>query len=198
MNKLILALILLVTFAGCKEEPANPPTAVLDGMFTAMKNGNIEEMKKFITRSDVAMLEAAEKFITAVDPESVQKIKDKMIGKMKEEAANVQYTLKNEKIDGDRATVEAEITTKDTASQDGKKTGKHTFELVKENNAWKIALSKPANQMFNSMKGNMGKRDGDLKDGLDKLQKIDPDTLKLLIKKGLQALDSMDSKKKAQ
>ena len=28
--------------------------------------------------------------------------------------------------------------------------------------------------MFNSMKGNMGNARGDLKDGLDKLQKIEP------------------------
>ena len=139
MNKLILALVLLVSFAGCKEEPANPPTAVLDGMFTAMKNGNIEEMKKYITKTDVAMLEAAEKFLTAADPEGVPKIKAKMIEKMKERASQVQYTLKNEKIDGDHATVEAEIITKDTAAQNGKKITKQTFELVKENNAWKIS-----------------------------------------------------------
>jgi hypothetical protein len=49
--------------------------------------------------------------------------------------------------------------------------------------------------MFNSMKGNMGSRKGDLKDGLEKLQKMDPDTLKMFIKKGLQALDSMKKKK---
>lgn len=196
MKRLIPALLLLISFAGCKNEPANPPTATLDGMFTAMKNGNIEEMKKFITKTDVAMLDAAEKFLTATDPESVPKIKAKMIEKMKEGAANVQYSLKNEKIDGDHATVEAEIVTKDTAALDGKKITKQTFELVKEDNAWKIALTKPGNEMFNSMKGNMGKRDGNMKDGLEKLQKMDPDTLKMMIKKGLQALDSMDIKKK--
>jgi hypothetical protein len=196
MKRLIPALLLLISFAGCKNEPANPPTATLDGMFTAMKNGNIEEMKKFITKTDVAMLDAAEKFLTATDPESVPKIKAKMIEKMKEGAVNVQYSLKNEKIDGDHATVEAEIVTKDTAALDGKKITKQTFELVKEDNTWKIALTKPGNEMFNSMKGNMGKRDGNMKDGLEKLQKMDPDTLKMMIKKGLQALDSMDIKKK--
>jgi hypothetical protein len=194
MNKPILAFFLLISFAACNQEPANPPTAVLDGMFTAMKNGNIEEMKKFITKSDVAMLNAAEQFLTAKDPENVQKIKARVIEKIKEEAKNVQYTLKNEKIDGSHATVDAEIVTKDTASQDGKKVSKHTFELVKEDNAWKIALSKPGNEMFNSMKGNMGKRDGDLKDGLDKLQKINPDTLKMLIRRGAKFLDSLDKK----
>jgi hypothetical protein len=41
----------------------------------------------------------------------------------------------------------------------------------------------------------MGARKGDLKAGLEKLQKTDPDTLKMLIRKGVEALDSMQKKK---
>ncbi len=195
MKRLFAALALLVCFEACKQEPANPPTVVMEEMFTAMKAGNIEDMKKFITKADVAMLEAAEKFMTNLDPEGIQKIKTRMTEELKENAMHIEYSLKNEKIDGDRATVEAEILTKDTAAVNGKKLTKQTFELVKEDNAWKIALTKPGNEMFNSMKGNMGSRKGDLKDGLDRLQKMDPDTLKMFIKKGLEALDSMQKKK---
>lgn len=118
-----------------------------------------------------------------------------MTEELKERAQHIEYNLKNEKIDGNHATVEAEIVTKDTAAVNGKKITKQTFELVKEDNAWKIALTKPGNEMFNSMKGNMGSRKGDLKDGLEKLQKMNPDSLKMMIKKGLQALDSMQKKK---
>ena len=195
MKKIITALYLLLCFAACKQEPTNPPTVVMEDMFTAMKTGNIEAMKKSITKADVAMLEAAEKFMTSIDPEGIQKIKTRMTEELKDKAQQIEYSLKNEKIDGDRATVEAEIIIKDTAEVSGKKITKQTFELVKEDNAWKIALTKPGNEMFNSMKGNMGKRDGDLKDGLEKLQKMDPDSLKMMIQKGLQALDSMQKKK---
>ena len=160
-----------------------------------MKNGNIEVMKKSITKADVAMLEAAEKLMTSIDPEGIQKIKSRMTEELKDKAQHIEYSLKNEKIDGDHATVEAEIITKDTAAANGKKISKQTFELVKEDNTWKIALTKPGNEMFNSMKGNMGSRKGDLKDGLEKLQKMNPDSLKMMIKKGLQALDSMQKKK---
>ena len=118
-----------------------------------------------------------------------------MTEELKDKAQHIEYSLKNEKIDGDHATVEAEIITKDTAAANGKKISKQTFELVKEDNTWKIALTKPGNEMFNSMKGNMGSRKGDLKDGLEKLQKMNPDSLKMMIKKGLQALDSMQKKK---
>ncbi|MEO6539681.1 MAG: hypothetical protein ABIN74_01775 [Ferruginibacter sp.] len=198
MKKVFLALCLITAFISCKQEPANPPKEVLDGMFIAMKSGNIEEMKKYISRSDVAMLEAAEKFMASVDPEGVKKIKDRMIGAFKENTKNITYSFKNEKIDGDHATVETEIVNNKPDSLGVKKTGTHTFELVKEDNAWKIALSKPGNEMFNSMKGDMGAKKGDLSDGLEKLQKMDKDSLKMLISKGLQAMDSMDKKKKEQ
>jgi hypothetical protein len=194
MKRSIAALCVLFCLAACKQ-PANPPAVVLEDMFTAMKQGNIEEMKKFVTKSDVAMLEAAEKFMAGIDPEGISKIKTRLTEELKENAKHIEFDIKNETIDGDRATVEAEIIIKDTAAQNGEKMSKQKFELVKEDNAWKIALSKPGNQMFNSMKGNMGARKGDLKDGLEKLQKIDPDTLKMLIRKGVQALDSMQKKK---
>ncbi len=194
MKKILFAICLITVFFSCKE-PATPPTAVLDGMFTAMKNGNIDEMKKHISKSDLAMLDAAEKIMTSVDPEGIKKIKDRMIAEFKTKAKDITYSFKNEKIDGDHATVETIIVNNSPDSLDSEKTATHTFELVKEDNAWKIALSKPGNEMFNSMKGNMGAKKEDLKGGIEKLKQMDPDSLKMLINKGLQALDSLDRKK---
>ena len=82
MKTMILALCVTLCIAGCKG-PVEPPTAVLDGMFNAMKNGNIEGMKKYITRSDIALLDAAEKFMTNIDSEGVKKIKARMIEQFK-------------------------------------------------------------------------------------------------------------------
>ena len=197
MKKILLACCLLSAFASCKQ-PATAPTAVLDNMFTAMKNGNIDEMKKHISKSDLSMLEAAEKIMTSVDPEGIKKIKDRMIEEFKKNAKDITYSFKNEKIDGDKATVETEIINNRPDSVAGEKTSTHTFELVKEDNAWKIALSKPGNEMFNSMKGNMGAKKEGLKDGIEKLKQMDPDSLKMLINKGLQALDSLNRKKNNQ
>lgn len=195
MNKLIIAFFLLIAFAGCKDQPpATAPTVVLDSMFTAMKSGNTDEMKKYITKADAALLDGMEKFLAAKDPENVQKIKTTVIEKMKEASNDIQYALKNEKIDGDHATVEAEIVTKDTTAKDGKKIITKTLELVKEGNAWKIPLSRPGNEMFNSMKGNMGARDGGIKEGFEKLQKMNEDTLKMFLKKGGQLADSINRK----
>lgn len=197
MNKIFALIFAAVVLFSCKE-PATPPTAVLEDMFTAMQQGDINGMKKFITRSDVAMLETAEKIMTGIDPEGIQKIKARMETELMERSKHLQYQFKNQTIDGDRATVQAEITNDDPVDQPAKKTMTQTFELVKEDNAWKIALTKPGNELFNSMKGNMGARNGDLRTGVEKLKKMDPDSLKMLINKGLQALDSLDSRKQQQ
>ena len=191
MKKVLLAICIIAGIAGCSNKDSISPTASIEGMFSAMKSGSIDSIKKFVTRSDAGMIDAAEKILTAVNPEAVQKIKDRVITEVKKKAATIQYKLKNEKIDGDNATVEAEVT-------DEGKTSLHTFELVKEDGAWKISLSKPANEMFNSMKGNMGPDKPDLKTGLEKLQSIDKDTLKMLLNKGVQALDSFDVRTKKQ
>ncbi len=198
MKKIFLLLCIITGLISCKQ-PAEPPTAVLDGMFNAMKAGNIEEMKKYISKNDLTMLEAAEKIMTSVDPEGIKKIKARIIEGFKENTQHITYSFKKENIDGDRATVETEITNNKPDSLGVKKTATHTFELVKEDNAWKIALSRPGNEMFNSMKGNMGAdRDGDLNERFNKLQQMNRDSLKMLINKVSEAIDTMDKKKKSQ
>ena len=129
--------------------------------------------------------------MTSIDPQGIKEIKERMTEELKKNTQQIQYRLQNEKIDGDHATVEAEIITKDSVTLNGEKITKQTFELVKEDNSWKIALTKPGNEMFNSMKGNMGTPKGNLKNGIDRLKQMDPDSLKMLIRKGVEALDSL-------
>lgn len=192
MKKVIVMLCLAVGFAACNSKTdQGSPTAAIDAMFTAMKNGNMDDIKKFITKKDVEMLESAERLMNSIDSGAIQKIKTKMGDEFKTKVKDVKYTLKNEKIDGDKATVDAEVT-----STEGK-VDKHTFNLVKEDGAWKIALMNGGgDNMFNSMKGNMGPDKKDMEEGLERLQKMNPDSLKMLMKKGLQALDSLDEKMK--
>jgi hypothetical protein len=188
MKKIIVLLCIAVGFAACNgKNDQGSPTAAIDAMFTAMKNGNMDDIKKFVTKKDAAFLESAEKFVTSVDPEAIQKMKTKMGDQFKEKVKNVKYTLKNEKIDGDKATVDAEVI------EEGK-TETHTFNLVKEEGAWKIALLNSGDGMFNSMKGNMGPDSKDMEEGLERLKNMNPDSLKMMMKKGLQALDSLSDK----
>ena len=198
MNKIFSLLLLVTCFLISCKQPATPPTQVLDSMFTTMKKGDIQGMKKFITKSDVAMLETAEKFMTKIDPEGIEKLKTGMTEEIKERSKHIDYNFVNEKIDGDHATVEAEIIDNSPSDSIKQKKTTQTFELVKEDNTWKIALMKPGNQMFNSMKGNMGKKNKSLKDGIEKLKQMDPDSLKMLINKGIQLMDSLKNSNKNQ
>jgi len=192
MKKIFFALCLLAGFAACNSKSdQGSPSASIDAMFTAMKNGNIDDVKKFITKKDVAFFESAEKFASSIDPEAIQKMKAKMSEQFKAKVKDVKYTLKNEKIDGDKATVDAEVI------EEGK-VNTHTFNLLKEDGAWKISLINSGDGMFNSMKGDMGPGGKDIEEGLEKLKQMNPDSLKMLMQKGLKALDSMSEKMEKQ
>lgn len=189
MKRIVLALCLVAGFAACNSKTdQGTPTGAIDAMFTAMKNGNMDDIKKFITNQDVAMIESAEKLMSSIDSGAIQKMKTKMADQFKEKVKDVKYTLKNEKVDGDKATVDAEVT------EEGK-VNTHTFNLVKEDGAWKISLmGSGGDGMFNSMKGNMGPDHKDIEEGLEKLKQMNPDSLKMLMHKGMQAFDSMSRK----
>ena len=188
MKKIIVLLCLVTGFAACNTKTdQTSPTASIDAMFTAMKNGNMDDIKKFITKKDVAFLETAEKFITSVDPDAIKKMKTKMGDEFKAKVKDVKYTLKNEKVDGEKATVDAEVT-------ENGKIETHTFNLVKEDGAWKISLLNSGKDgMFNSMKGNMGPDSENIEKGLEKLKNMNPDSLKMFLKKMEKSMEKMDS-----
>lgn len=185
MKKIILGLCMLAGLAACNTHAdMGSPTGTVDAMFTAMKNGNMDDIKKFITKKDVQFLESAENLMNSVDADAIAKMKAKMGDEFKDKVKDVKYTLKNEKIDGDKAIVDAEVT------EDGK-TDTHNFNLVKEDGTWKISLLNSGDGMFNSMKGDMGPGSKDLEKGLEKLKSMNPDSLKMLMQKGLEAMDSL-------
>jgi hypothetical protein len=192
MKRILLALFVATAFIACNSNDAGPssssPTATMDGMFNAMKNGNIDDFKKFITKEDATMMEEGMKLVSRLDSGFVKKAKETMEREFREKAKNVTYKLKNEKLSGDNATVDAEVT-------DGGKTETHTFNLVKEDGTWKISLSKSDDGMFNSMKGNMGPNDPDLREGIEKLKNMDKDSLKMLMEKANQFMDTLKARK---
>jgi hypothetical protein len=65
---------------------------------------------------------------------------------------------------------------------------------LKEDGEWKISLLNSGDGMFNSMKGNMGPDGHDLEKGLEKLKSMNPDSVKMLMEKGKQMMDSMMKK----
>ena len=186
MKRIFLVLGIIVGLASCTTKDANSPSSAVDGLVNAMKSGNIEEMKKFITKNDVALFESAEQLMKSVNPEGVQRMKDSVTANFKDKVKDVKYTLSNEQVNGSTATVDAEIS-------EGDKKEKHTINLLKEDGAWKVSLMNSTGGMFNSMKGNMGPDGpGNMQEGLERLKNMPPDSLKKLMDKGLQMLDSMN------
>ncbi len=187
MKRIVLVLSIVIGLASCANKDTTTPTATIDGMVTAMKNANIDEMKKYVSKTDLAMFDFVEQRMTSAHPEGVKRMKDSIMATFKEKVKDVKYTLKNEKINGSTATVDAEVT-------EGGKTETHTINLLKEEGAWKVSLMNSKGGMFNSMKGNMGNDPGGIQEGLDRLNKMDPDSIKKLIDKGLQMMDSANKK----
>lgn len=188
MKKIVLVFSIIISLASCANKDTASPSATIDGMVTAMKNGNIEEMKKFVSKTDLAAFEFLEQRMTSAHPEGVKRMKDSIMAGFTEKVKDVKYTLKNEKINGSTATVDAEIT-------EGGKTETHTINLLKEEGAWKVSMLNSQGGMFNSMKGNMGNDAGGIQEGIEKLNNMHPDSVKKLIDKGLQMMDSMNKQK---
>lgn len=134
------------------------------------------------------MIEEGMRLANSIDSGIVKKATEAMAEEFKEKVKNVSYKLRNEKVNGDNATVDAEVT-------ENGKTETHAFTLVKEDGAWKIALSKSGDGMFNSMKGNRGPGEPDLKEAMEKLNQMDKDSLKMLMEKANQFFDTLKTRK---
>jgi hypothetical protein len=187
MKKILLFLSVAILFMACNSG-GNSPKATVEAMFAAMKTGNLDDMKKFITKSDVAMLEAAEKFMGALDPEAVKKAREKMTTEFKDKVKDVTYVVKDEKITGDNATVTAEIT------QNGK-TESQNFDLVKEDGAWKISFMKSGfsggdkANMDEEMKNlNADSIASKIKQGMEQMKDVNMDSMRQEMNKALDKL----------
>jgi Domain of unknown function (DUF4878) len=179
MKKIFLLLLICAGMVACNTT-SEPPGASINGLFTAMKSGNLEEMEKYVSANDVVMMNFGEQILMRADSETVKRMKAKITDGFKNEVKDVTYSLKNEKVDGNNATVDVEIT------KDGKK-DTHKFNLIKEAGMWKVVMSKSGDGMFNSMKGNMGRESRGMQDEIKKLENMHPDS----IKKGLQMVEKI-------
>jgi hypothetical protein len=187
MKYILSLLTAAILFMGCKSD-ANSPKGTVTTFIEAMKKGDIEGVKKLLTKADLSLMntaEAAAKLFTK-DNDIVDKMKAEFIEKSK----NVTYTVKDEKIDGDKADVNVDIKEND-------KTTTQAFKLLKEEGNWKIS--------FTSTGLGMGGKSGDMnmdniniadsiKKGLDEFKKINMDSLTGSMKEGIEQLKDFQKK----
>lgn len=181
MKKLFACISLVMLLYSCNTGGSGSPKGTVEAFIAAAKTGNMAEVKKYITKSDVSLLEMAENMMTQFNPSQAAEMKEKMSKEFKEKTKDAKIDVKDEKIDGDKATVNVAFV------NDGK-TEEHPFSLVKEDGVWKISLTSTG-------MGNSGATDKDI----DAMKNMNMDSLKGAISQGMKELSNMnkDSLKKA-
>ena len=104
-------------------DASNSPTAVFKAFYEASKNGDEEAFKKTVSKETLTMLE-----------EGAKEKKKTLSQALKEsDVPPTMPELRNEKIDGDKATIEAKDARTDTWE---------TFKFVKEDGRWKVVIDR--------------------------------------------------------
>jgi limonene-1,2-epoxide hydrolase len=130
MKNIFSFLAISVLLFACKSTTSTPKGTVT-AFIETMKKGDIEGVKKLVTKSDLSMLnliEGASKLF-GNEKNAVEMMKKEFLEKTK----NVSFSIKEEKIDGDKAEVNVEIKEND-------KTNTQNFKLLKEDGNWKLSL----------------------------------------------------------
>ncbi|MBL0146857.1 MAG: DUF4878 domain-containing protein [Chitinophagaceae bacterium] len=180
MKKILSVLALSIVLFSCKTNSSGPSGAV-NAFLDAMKKGDVTSIKKFVTKSDIQMLEMAESIAKTFgnEKDATDKLKNEFIEKSKD----VSFTVKDEKIEGDKASVNVDVKEKD-------KTTTQTFKLVKEDGVWKISLLSTGMNMAGKEGVNLDNVNisDSLQKGLDKLNNLKLDSLDEKTKKFIETM----------
>jgi ketosteroid isomerase-like protein len=182
----------VILFSSCGNQ-AGSPKGTVTSFLNAMKSGDLKEIKKHITKSDVNMMEVGESLAKTFG--QGDKLTEKMQNEFKEKSKNVTFDVKDEKVEGDKATVNVAIT-------DNGKTETQAFELKKEEGAWKVSLMSTGLNKAGLSSDELQKGADELKQGIDDLKNISADSINGMLKKGAEELkkinmDSLAEKMKA-
>lgn len=193
---LFIAVVSALLFSCSGSNPdTDTPTGVVNAFIESSRQGDIDGIKKYLTEQDVKLINMGEQFMGMMDSAQKNTMKEKMAQEFKENTKDVNIEVGNEKIDGDKATVDV------SSTREGKKQTQ-PFSLKKENGQWKISLlstgMKSSGMTQDEMDKKMGKFDEGMKGmndsvakALEQLKKIDPDSLKKLMNQGMKELEKL-------
>jgi hypothetical protein len=178
MKKVLVVLFAISTLylGGCKSEAGDPKT-VLTGFFDAMAKKDIAAARKLATADSKSMLDLMEMGM---------KMKDNtMDDKTNQQFDKSKMEMSEAKIEGDRATVQVkEIKSGESID----------FVLKKEDGSWKVAMDMATmmNMGAEKMKEEMNDEQmGNMKAEMEKFKNMSADSLKMMMDKGVQAMDSL-------
>jgi hypothetical protein len=179
MKKLLVVLFAFsaLYISSCKNGGGDPK-AVLYGFFDAMAKKDIAAARKLATADSKGMFDLME---------MAMKMKDNtMEDKTDEQFDKSKMEMGEAKIDGDRATVNVKE----------KKSGEAVdFVLKKEGGEWKVALDMATMMSMGAEKmkdkGMNDEQMGDRNEKMEKFKNMSADSVKMMIDKGMQAMDSL-------
>lgn len=180
MKKLLVVLFAFSTLyiSSCNSGGSGNPKAVLTSFFDAMAKKDIATARKLATADSKPMFDLMEMGMKMLDNTVDDKTKDQFDkGKME---------IGEAKIDGDKATVNVKE----------KKSGDAVdFVLKKEGGEWKVAMDMATMMSMGDKKmkeeGMSDEQMGNMKEEMEKFQNMSADSLKMIMDKGMKALDSM-------
>ena len=178
MKKLLVAVFAFsALYMSSCNSAGGDPKAVLTSFFDAMAKKDIAAARKLATADSKSMFDLMEMGM---------KMKDTMNDQGMDQFDKGKMEIGEAKIDGDKATVNVkEIKSGEAVN----------FILKKESGAWKVAMdmntmmSMGADKM--KEKGMNGADMDKLKEQMDKFKNMPADSLKMMMEKGMQALDSI-------
>ena len=180
MKKLFVAVFAFsaVYMSSCNSSGGDPK-AVLVSFFDAMAKKDIAAARKLATADSKGMFDLMEMGMKMAENTADDKTKEQF-DKSKMEFGEA-------KIDGDRATVNVKET----------KGGESiNFVLKKEGGSWKVAMDMATMMSMGAEKmkeeGMSDDEMNKLKEDMEKLKNISPDSMQKLMNKGMQALDSLN------
>ncbi|MBC7689081.1 MAG: DUF4878 domain-containing protein [Aquabacterium sp.] len=194
MKKIFAVAGLLIAFYSCNTSNTGSPKGTVNSFIEASKTGNIEEIKKYITKSDAGMLEIGESFLAKLDPKGAQNMKDKMAQQFKEKTKDATIEIKDEKIDGDNAIVNVAFAYKGHSET-------RPFSLVKEDGVWKVSLISTGMKNAGSNESEVQKTMKDMNldslqnaigEGMKELNNMNKDSLKVMMEQGMKEFNKID------
>ena len=162
--------------SGCKTESGDPK-AVLNSFFEAMAKKDIAAARKLATADSKSMFDLMEMGM---------KMKDTMNDQSMDQFDKNKMEIGEAKVEGDKATVNVKE----------KKNGESVnFILRKEGGAWKVAMDMSTLMGMGADKMKEKGMDGvdmnQMKEQMEKFKTMSADSLKMMMEKGIEAMDSV-------
>lgn len=127
LRTIILLLIVPVFLFGCSNSNSVSPSETIIKFNEAAKKGNIKDSKQYIDSESLKAIESGKAWWIGTY--------NSFIADYNKTYKKVSPLKNTEKINGDTATVSVEVTHPDNSKE------KRTYNLVKENNRWKITMN---------------------------------------------------------